>query len=78
MSVSMAQHNCRILNWNVRGLNDVARRDSVSELARDTGSTVVCLQETKLQVVDDNVVRRTLGQNFVNNYAFLPAAACRF
>lgn len=45
---SMAQRNCRILKWNVRGLNDGARRDSVCELTRDTGSTIVCLQETKL------------------------------
>lgn len=73
----MAQRNCRILNWNVWGLNDGARRDSVSELTRDTGSTIVCLQESKLQVVDDNVVRRTLGQNFVNNYTFLPAVQTR-
>lgn len=61
----------------MRGLNDGARRDSVSELTRDTGSTIVCLQESKLQVVDDNVVRRTLGQNFVNNYTFLPAVQTR-
>jgi exonuclease III len=73
----MAQRNCRILNWNVRGLNDGARRDSVSELVRDTASTIVCLQETKLQVVDDGVVRRTLGQHFVSNYAVLPAAQTR-
>jgi hypothetical protein len=60
--IFMAQHNCRILNWNVRGLNDGARRDSVNELVCDTGSAVVCLQETKLQVIDDGVViRRTFG-----------------
>jgi len=73
----MAQRNCRILNWNVRGLNDGARRDSVSELVRDTCSTIICLKETKLQAIDDNVVRRTLGQQFVNNYAVLPAVQTR-
>ena len=73
----MAQRNCRILNWNVRGLNDGARRDSVSELVRDTCSTIICLKETKPQVIDDNVVRRTLGQQFVNNYAVLPAVQTR-
>jgi hypothetical protein len=25
----MSQHNCKILSWNVRGLNELARRDSV-------------------------------------------------
>ena len=53
----MAQHNCQLLNWNVRGLNDGARKDAVSEIVKDTRSTIVCLQETKLQLVDQNVVR---------------------
>jgi len=73
----MAQRNCRILNWNVRGLNDGARHDSVSELVRDTCSTIIYLQETKLQVIDDNVVRHTSSQQFVNNYAVLPAVQTR-
>lgn len=46
---------------NVRGLNDVVRQDAVSLLVRDTASTIVCLQETKLQNVDQGVVRRSLG-----------------
>jgi exonuclease III len=39
----MSQHNSKILSWNVWGLNEVARRDSVQELVRDTGSIIVCL-----------------------------------
>ena len=46
----MAQLDCQILNWNVRGMNDGAQQDSVSELVRTTGATIVCLQETKMQV----------------------------
>jgi len=48
----MAQRNCQILNWNMRGLNDGARQDAVNELVKDTGATVVCLQETKLHLID--------------------------
>jgi len=43
MPVLMAQHNCQILNWNVRGLNNGSRQDSVNELVRSTGATIVCL-----------------------------------
>jgi exonuclease III len=73
----MAQLNCQLLNWNVRGLNDGARQDSVSELVRTTGATIVCLQETKMQVMDHNVVRRTVEAKFVNSYIALPAEQTR-
>ena len=73
----MAQMNCQLLNWNVRGLNDGARQDSVSELVRTTGATIVRLQETKMQVMDQNVVRRTVGVNFENSYIVLPAEQTR-
>ena len=69
----MAQLNCQILNWNVRGLNDGARQDSVYELVRTTAATIVCLQETKMQVMDHSVVSRTVGTKFVNSYTVLPA-----
>jgi exonuclease III len=86
----MSQHNCKILSWNVRGLNEVDRRDSVqpsfvpglnvsmlSTTVRDTGSTIVCLQETKLTTIDDATILRTWGQNFLNNIAVLPANGSR-
>ena len=73
----MAQRNCKLLNWNVRGLNDAARRDAVSELVRDTGATIVCLQETKLQQIDANIVMQTVGQCFANSFAALPAVQTR-
>jgi exonuclease III len=73
----MAQRNCRLLNWNVRGLNDAARQDTVNELVTDTGATIVCLQETKLQLMDQRVVTRTVGPKFANSFAVLPAAQTR-
>lgn len=75
--VLMAQHNCQILNWNVRGLNEGARQDAVNELVRSTGATIVCLQETKMQLLDQNVVARTVGTKFVNSSAVLPAEQTR-
>jgi exonuclease III len=40
--------HCKVLNWNVRGLNNPARRQVVRDLIRDNDCTVVYLQETKL------------------------------
>lgn len=69
----MSSKNLNILNWNVRGLNHTIRRQALRELVTSTRATVVCLQETKLQMIDDGIVRETLGNQFVSNYTFLPA-----
>jgi hypothetical protein len=45
-----------ILCWNVRGLNDRARRDAVRTLVDDIRPSVVCLQETKLDVIQQHLV----------------------
>jgi len=73
----MSEQRCQILNWNVRGLNGAARRKVVFDLARDTRCTIACLQETKLAVVQDQIVRETLGQRFASNFVFLPAEGTR-
>ena len=38
---------------------------------------MVCLQETKLACVDDNVIIQTSGQQFVGSYFYLPAQGTR-
>jgi exonuclease III len=69
----MSQKNVIIANWNGRGINTTARRDAIRDLARDTHATIICLQETKLQHVDDQIIRYMLGARFSLSYAFLPA-----
>jgi exonuclease III len=69
----MLQKYTRILDWNPRGLNSIARRDAVRDLLRDTHASIVCLQETKLSVIDGHLISSMLGSNFTANYAFLPA-----
>jgi exonuclease III len=70
----MAQDlGCTVLNWNARGLNNPARRQVVCNLVHENSCTVVCIQETKLQHVDDGIIIKTLGHQFVPHYASLPA-----
>lgn len=73
----ISDNNCTIFNWNVRGLNNKARRQVVQGLVRDHHGTIVCLQETKLALVDDAVICTTLGPQFLNNYAALLADGVR-
>jgi exonuclease III len=69
--------NCIALNWNVRSLNAPARRQVVKEMVADHRCNIVCLQETKMQSVDDRIVAETLGQAFLRHYAVLPAVGTR-
>lgn len=69
--------NCIVFNWNVRGLNGSARRQVVKDFIADHRATVVCLQETKLQNVDDQIITETLGQQIVGGYVALPANGVR-
>jgi hypothetical protein len=68
---------CVILNWNMRKLNNPTRCQVVRDLVFDHRSTSVCLQETKLQVMDSLTVASMLGPDFAQNYAVLPAIGTR-
>jgi exonuclease III len=61
-----------ILIWNVRGLNDRAKRDSIKSLVLDTMPYIVCLQETKLSSIFDFNILTILGSAY-GNFIFNPA-----
>ena len=63
--------NENILVWNVRGLNGRARRNVVRDLIVQERVSLVCLQETKLSNVSNQLASECLGTSF--EYAFLPA-----
>ena len=75
--VPMIDQNCVMLNWNVRGMNNPARRKVIRDLSGEKRCTIVCIQETKMQLIDQAVVTETLGNNFGTNFAVLPAAGTR-
>jgi hypothetical protein len=58
------------LIWNMRGLNSRDWRDVVHELIASERSSVVCLQETKLDAISDFDIMLILGMGF--EYAYLP------
>lgn len=73
----MSQLDVKLFNWNVRGLNSHAKKDCVRSRVYEAGSTIVCLQESKLQFVDSTIISHAIGPRFANNFAFLPADGTR-
>jgi exonuclease III len=58
--------NLNIISWNVRGLNDGAKRTRVHILFHLWKADVVCLQETKLKVVTQGLVRNLWRCRYVD------------
>ncbi|MBA0764642.1 hypothetical protein Gotri_013969 [Gossypium trilobum] len=58
----------RIVTWNVRGLGSSAKIDAVNRLVRMTRANVCFLQETKLEMVSVDLVRKIwvfCGKRFI-------------
>ena len=47
----------KILSWNVRGVNDSDKRKVIKNLIRTNRVDLVCLQETKVQDMNIEMVR---------------------
>jgi hypothetical protein len=65
--------NCCILSWNVRGLNDPAKRESVKQMILSSGATIVCLQERKIMRWNSNLIKETLGCKLATQTVHLPS-----
>jgi hypothetical protein len=59
-----------ILFWNVRGYNGSSCQASVRNLVASLRIDVVCLQETKMEVISRVSVLQMLGPDF-SNFVFL-------
>jgi exonuclease III len=70
-------YNPEVLCWNdPRGLNDRAKRDAVSEVVDSLRVNIVCLQETKMAVMDRFMVNECAGPSF-DGFNYLPAEETR-
>jgi len=59
----------KIISWNVRGLGGVVKRPEVRKLICEKSSFIVCLQETKVQVIDDYFGAAVWGTS-LHSYSF--------
>lgn len=70
------EHNPEILCSNVRGLNSRAKRDAVREFVASTKANIVCIQESKLDVVDQYTIMQCIGSAF-DGFEYVPSVWTR-
>jgi exonuclease III len=66
----------KLLNWNVRGLNDRARRTVVRNLVLTSRCSILSVQESKLGALTGNDITDIVGQT-LTGFAQLPALGTR-
>lgn len=76
MFVVMSVSQFSVLVWNVRGLNNAAKRALVQESVVSSNASVVCFQESKLEVVNAVLIFELCGPGF-NCFEVLPAEQTR-
>ena len=54
----------RLLSWNVRGMNNPRKREVCRNLLKEWRCDIVCLQETKLSLVNSAVLQSLSGSPF--------------
>jgi exonuclease III len=62
----------KVLNWNIRGLNDPAKWTLIFNKIRESGCQVICFQESKRETVDLQFLRQFCPRNF-DSFAFVPS-----
>lgn len=62
----------KLLSYNLRGLGGWEKRREVQRLVREKSPLVFCIQETKLQQIDDNTCRSLWGSESVG-YSYRPS-----
>jgi hypothetical protein len=65
--------NCCILSWNVRGLNDPVKRESVKQTILSSGTTIVCFQETKITSWTSYLLKEIVGCKLATQTVHLPS-----
>ena len=58
--------NLKIISWNVRGLNERDKRLRVRNLIRNWRLDIVCLQETKMELITRVVILSLWGGQHVD------------
>ena len=62
----------KIISWNVRGLGSFEKRREVCHLVREKNLFIICVQETKLFVIDVNLCTSIWGGDLVD-FSFQPS-----
>jgi exonuclease III len=61
-----------ILSWNVRGINYQQKWTAIKRKILDTNCDIICLQETKREVFDQNYLKNLCSAQF-DCHAYTPS-----
>jgi exonuclease III len=62
----------KVLCWKVRGLNAREKWDAIRDKITESGCDVICLQETKRQFFDIQIIKKFCPSSFYA-FEFLPS-----
>jgi exonuclease III len=65
--------NPRLISWNVKGLNQRSKRLKIRNLLRQWKADIICLQETKLELISNRIMKSLWGCQFVD-WCYLPSS----
>ena len=66
----MNSQNWNILCWNIRGLNGSSKWDAIRNNIDESGCSIVCIQETKRELIDVSFIRNFAPRCF-NHFDFI-------
>ena len=64
--------NLKLMSWNVRGANDSNKRKLIKSFVRKQKVDLLCIQETKIQLMSERVVK-SLGARIFLDWRALEA-----
>lgn len=73
---SMSRVKLELVSWNVRGLNSPAKRKALREFVDSCKPAILCIQELKLDTVDQFLIMQCCGPAYVG-FSYLPAIGTR-
>jgi exonuclease III len=72
MSINHTKLSWKVLNWNVRGLNDKDKWVIIYDKIQESGCHIICFQETKRESIDLDFIRKFCPRRF-DGFAFQPS-----
>ena len=58
--------NLKLLSWNVKGANDNNKRRIIKSFVRKQNVDLLCIQETKIQLMSEGVVKSLGAGRFLD------------
>jgi exonuclease III len=55
-------------------MNSRARQEDIKQVTNTFKPDLICIQETKMEVINSTIIRSTLGYDYEGQFVYLPAS----